>query len=315
MRLRRDMTGQDVNSSVAVHRAMVTDDTEAILSFAVAASKSGQIALATLTAINGGAARALGSHVVVAADGRYCGYVSGGCVEAALAAEALEAIREGQDRTVRYGEGSPFMDIRLPCGGGITITIHLVRNIEVIESVLSSLRRREPARLIYRAAARDMELGNPALPSLSVGDYCVDYFPRTRVIVHGHAAESDAVQRMGEAAGYDIILLRPGLVNPVVQSADRFTAIILLHHDLDTEEPMLELALSSGAFYIGALGSKRTHARRLSRLEKKGYSATLCERIKAPVGIFGPTRDASSLALSILAEVASCRTLINHPEI
>jgi xanthine dehydrogenase accessory factor len=52
----------------------------------------GGVALATLVEIRGGAARALGSHVAVAADGRFCGYVSGGCIEAAVASEALDAM-------------------------------------------------------------------------------------------------------------------------------------------------------------------------------------------------------------------------------
>ena len=89
-------------------RAMLTDDALDILRFAIESFSTGQVALAMLVEIRGGAARALGAQIAVSADGRYCGYVSGGCVEAAIAAEALEAMRSGKDRTVMFGSGSPF---------------------------------------------------------------------------------------------------------------------------------------------------------------------------------------------------------------
>ncbi|WP_333631001.1 XdhC family protein, partial [Agrobacterium cavarae] len=78
-----------------------------ILRFALNALDGGGAALATLVEIRGGAARSLGAHLAVSSDGHYCGYLSGGCIEAAVAAEALKAMEEGRDRVVKYGEGSP----------------------------------------------------------------------------------------------------------------------------------------------------------------------------------------------------------------
>ncbi|OOG76330.1 hypothetical protein B0E45_01015 [Sinorhizobium sp. A49] len=80
-------------------RALLTDDPIELLKFAAAAFKDSQVAIATLVEIRGGAARSLGSQVIVLSDGRFAGYVSGGCVEAAVAAEALLAMAEGRDRT------------------------------------------------------------------------------------------------------------------------------------------------------------------------------------------------------------------------
>jgi xanthine dehydrogenase accessory factor len=88
---------------------------------------------------------------------------------------------------------------------------------------------------------------------------------------------------------------------------DAFTAVVLLHHDLDIEETVLTRALASPAFYIGALGSTRTHRRRLERLRSSGTPSESFDRIKAPIGLFGPTRDSTSLALSVLADVAAAR--------
>ncbi|HCV71891.1 MAG TPA: hypothetical protein DHE23_11245, partial [Agrobacterium sp.] len=86
-----------------------------------------------------------------------------------------------------------------------------------------------------------------------------------------------------------------------------YTAVVLLHHDLDAEQAVLQAALRSPAFYIGALGSTRTHRRRVDFLVSSGFSRADTDRIRAPIGLFGPTRDANSLALSILADIAASR--------
>lgn len=85
---------------------------------------------------------------------------------------------------------------------------------------------------------------------------------------------------------------------------DHETAVAVLFHDLDQELPWLEAGLRRKPFYIGALGSKRTHERRCQALRDLGYSPAEARRIKAPIGLFGPTRDANALALSVVAEVA-----------
>lgn len=119
-------------------QAFLTDDHRTILRFAVEALMSGKGAvLVTLVEIRGGAARPLGAQMVVREDGRYCGFVSGGCVEAAAAFEALEMMGSGRDREIRYGEGSPWFDIVLPCGGGITLTLHKLRSAQPLLAVLN----------------------------------------------------------------------------------------------------------------------------------------------------------------------------------
>jgi len=75
--------------------------------------------------------------------------------------------------------------------------------------------------------------------------------------------------------------------------------------------PALRSALSANPFYIGALGSQRTHLRRCSILWDLGYSKAETDRIRAPIGLFGKARDANSLALSVLAEVAAVRGGMN----
>lgn len=290
-------------------RALSTDDPAEILGFAAACLREGGgAALATLVEIRGGAARALGSHVAVAADGRYCGYVSGGCVEAAVAAEALLAMAESRDRSVIFGEGSHFFDIVLPCGGGIAVAIHLLREVGEIERVLDLIDKRQPAGLRYNPALQSLEIAEPPQRARwQGGDFLTIYRPRTRVVISGQTVEARAVARLATAADFDVHVREPGEAGGHIGNIDAYTAIVLLHHDLDQEAMTLEAALNSGAFYVGALGSTRTHRRRVERLRKRGFGSGDLDRIRAPIGIFGPTRDSTSLALSILADVAACQ--------
>jgi xanthine dehydrogenase accessory factor len=88
---------------------------------------------------------------------------------------------------------------------------------------------------------------------------------------------------------------------------DTQTAVILLSHDLHREMPVLQAALRAQPFYIGALGSYRTHQKRTQKLSEIGFAPSDIARIKAPIGIFPKARDARSLALSVLADVAAAQ--------
>jgi len=289
-------------------RANSSDDPAEIIRFALDALGCGRAALATLVEIRGGAARSLGAHLAVSSNGHYCGYLSGGCIEAAVAAEALEAIADGADRVVKYGEGSPFFDIVLPCGGGVTIAIHVLHAIEPLETVLYQLSARRTVALSYDAKSQALT-HSPTVPPRSGwydGYFLSVYRPLSRVVISGQTAEAEAVSRLAQASGYEIQLLSSSRNSDAID-IDTFTAVVLLHHDLDLEAVVLERALQSPAFYIGALGSTRTHRRRTELLRTAGVSSESIDRIRAPIGLFGPTRDAASLALSVLADVAAAR--------
>ncbi|WP_236762444.1 XdhC family protein (plasmid) [Agrobacterium tumefaciens] len=299
----------DTKEMPVLRRSSTTDDPLDILEFAIASFRRGGAALATLVEIRGGAARALGAHVAVAANGSFCGYVSGGCVEAAVASEAILAMAEGRDRTVVYGDGSPFFDIVLPCGGGITVAIHVLRDVKALEGVINEVRHRRPVALRYCPNSQTVAcIEPPSRARWMCGRFETVYRPRTRIVVSGHGAEALVVARIAEAAGHDVTVLGNGETcdggHPVI---DPFTAVLLLHHDLDTEGRILEYALHSNAFYIGALGSTRTHQKRVECLRHAGFSKAEIDRIKAPIGLFGPTRDTTSLAFSVLADVAASR--------
>lgn len=293
-------------------RVSVADDAAALLEFALVCNAQTRVAIATLVEVRGGAARAHGSHVVVAADGRYAGYMSGGCVEAAVASEALLAIKAGKDRLLKVGNGSPFFDIALPCGGGITVAIHILHEPDEVIQVLSCLNQRQTSAL--KLSVENQTLAVAATPAASgwIGRWFhTVYRPRIRTVISGQSVEAHSVAKLARGCGYDVISISgQDLIADVIKLIDPFTAVLLLHHDVDQELPVLQAALRADPFYIGALGSSKTHQRRLEALRKAGFRDERLARIKAPIGLFGPTRDSTSLALSVLAEIAATRLAV-----
>lgn len=303
---------QDVNipGLPVPQKAFSTDSAYDVLNFAVESMRAGlQVALCTLVEIRGGSSRPLGAHMAVVQDGRYCGYVSGGCTEAAVAAEALQAMKSGHDRFVMLGEGSPFFDIVLPCGGGITVAIHLVKDVEPLCSTNMLVDGRQSARLCYAPGREELWLGCSDNKTGWDGDvFVTSYRPKARIVFSGRSLEVETAASVAEAAGFDVVLCDHTAGNGFDLSLiDADTAVALLQHDLDLEMPILEAALAAKPFYIGALGSSRTHERRVERLRRNGHSEEAIARIKAPIGLFGRARDAQSLALSVIADIAAAR--------
>lgn len=296
---------EDLQPQIKPQQALQTDDSESILRFALEAMEADSAAvLVTLVEIRGGAARALGAQMVVREDGRFCGYVSGGCVEAAAAYEALQVTASGKDRFVKYGEGSPYLDIVLPCGGGITLAFHRLRDAQQLRDVLDLLAKRQPAALRYLPKFQRLASAACAETTGWQDDaFITGYLPKTRVAVYGRSVEALATAAIAQAAGYEVLSGE----DVQAQAVDPFTAVILLYHDLDRELPVLLSALRSTPFYIGALGSRRTHATRVAKLLSLGFGEDEIARIKAPIGIFAQARDARTLALSIVADVAAAR--------
>lgn len=239
----------------------------------------------------------------VSEDGRYCGFVSGGCVEAAVAREALDAIAQGMDRECRFGKGSTYFDIVLPCGGGLQLAIHVLNNMAPIRAMLRAMSERKTASLIYDPSNQSLSMSEGhGVTGWDDNRFVSVQRPDPQLLISGRGIESTALAAMASAAGYGVLRAEPDTVGAVV---DAETAIVLLHHDIDVELPMLKAALATNAFYIGCLGSRRTHARRTEILEREGFSSEQIARLHAPIGLFGPAREARSIAVSVLAEVVS----------
>ncbi len=278
--------------------------------------------LVTLTDIIGSSPRAIGAQMAVASDGRYLGSLSGGCVEAAIVAEAMKVLAEGRPRLVRYGAGSPYLDIRLPCGGGIDLLFTPDPDGQVIAGLLAHLDRREAATLCLSGDGVSLVTG-AAHPRWQGDTFLLPYAPPLRVVAIGQGEELTALASLAQSFGAEAeawtpdrraladlahwslpateLTMRSAL--PAIAS-DPWTAILFLFHDRDWEEVLLPRALALPAFYIGAVGSRRTQDSRIEMLRDAGVSAALLGRLETSVGLIPATRDPATLALSILSQVA-----------
>jgi xanthine dehydrogenase accessory factor len=260
----------------------------------------------------------------VAADGSFAGSFSGGCIEAAVVAEAQEAILVGRSRQVRYGAGSPYIDIKLPCGGGVDLLFQPDPDLEAIRHAVALLDAREPLTLVQHASGGlNAQTGVSREPTGWQGETFVSWHaPPLRLILLGHGAESLALVQLGSAFGAKTTMLSPDervvafaeqmgaqaklITKPDLAQdfvVDAWSAVVFLFHDHGWEPLLLKRALAQPAFFIGAMGSRRTHASRLEKLRELGVQEDLLARISAPLGLIPTARDPVTLALSALAQV------------
>ncbi len=178
---------------------------------------------------------------------------------------------------------------------------------------------REARRALKRDGARTIEVAGQRylLQTLS---------PPPRLLVIGAVHIAQALIPMARVAGYDVQLIDP---RAAFATRDRFpgieiinqwpqevmdelplnsrTAVVTLSHDAKIDEPALKAALESDAFYIGALGSKKNHAKRLQRLAALGFDDETLARIAGPVGLPLGGRSPAEIAVSILAQIIQSR--------
>lgn len=283
--------------------ALPSDHPNDVVHFLVSSHQAGHgCVLALLTDIVEGASRPLGTLMAIRDDGHYVGMVSGGCVEASVVSEACLAMAEGHDRICRYGKGSPWFDIVLPCRGGIGLHLHVIRDSIALTGFLELRASRRTALLHYDSESETLktEKGD-TLVGWQGSRFTARFFPDPQILLFGEGLESHFLTALAAAAG--LTLMRGDLSSVAEYAQDCETALVLLHHDLDRELPILQAALQTKAFFIGCLGSRKTQARRLAALRQAGHDAAALERIRGPIGLFGPSREARSLAVSVLAEL------------
>ena len=268
------------------------DDTEALF----ACAEHGG-ALCTVTAIDGSWSRRLGAQLAVLPDGSTRGSLADGCLEKALASEAAAG---GPPRVLRYGQGSPYLDIRLPCGSGIEVMVDPAPDRAALAAATETLLARQPA---------DLAIGDTLH-----GPFVRRYLPKLRLAVLGSGPEVAALVRLARAQGVECLVAGPsdeagvdhsiGLGQAPHLAVDAWTAIPVLFHDHEWERGILPWALGTPAFYIGAQGGRGARETRQAMLEELGLG-TAAHRVRSPVGLFAHARTPSVLALSILAEIVA----------
>lgn len=278
--------------------------------------------LAVIIGIVGPSYRPLGAMMAISESGQNVGTLSSGCVEADILLHAQEALKAGSPKVVKYGEGSPYMDIVLPCGGGLEIALIPKPDPDVIRTIAQQHSDRETTGLMFDLLTGSLAVNADAETGF-VGDrFIVKLEPETKFYIFGKGPEAATFASLAHASGFPYVLLSPDeetleaartlggetrhLNSPIFPSdlqPDRNSAIVLFFHDHDWEPPILQTAITSPAFYIGAQGSQRAAAARKTELEAAGLSMEELDRIRGPIGLIPSARDARKLAVSVLADV------------
>ncbi len=293
--------------------------------------------LATVVQTWGSAPRPVGSQLVVSGAGEIEGSVSGGCVEGAVVVEAGEALAAGESRVLTYGvsDDSAFA-VGLACGGTVRVLVEPV-GPQIPEAMLADLvaarAARQPVAYVVDTATWARRLaGAGAFADRFRADrsgfeedgatFVAVHNPPLRMMIVGAVHIAQALVPIARLAGYDPVIVDP---RGAFAAAHRFpgeeihedfpdevfpelgldarTAVVTLSHDPKIDDPAIEAALGSEVFYLGCLGSTRTHAKRVERLEARGFGAAQIARIHAPVGLDIGARSPAEIAISVIAEV------------
>lgn len=291
-----------------------------------------RVVLVTVVETWGSAPRPVGSLLAVCEDGRFCGSVSGGCIEEHLVARID---REFPDRPYLTAYGISAEEAQrfgLPCGGNMRLVVEPVQGEKGIAAIRQSVAEIRQRRRVCRML--DVETGEMSVAAVS-GDerFAFDgrlmkniHGPRWRLVLvgAGHLARYLAQMalmldftvyvtdsRLEYRAQWDIpgTTLLEGMPDDALLALgiDPFTAILTTAHDPKVDDMALLEALKSDAFYIGALGSSRTSAKRRIRLALFDLTQAQIDRLHAPAGIAIGSHTPPEIALSMMAEVIAVR--------
>lgn len=297
--------------------------------------------LATVVQTWGSAPRPVGSQLAISGSSEIKGSVSGGCVEGAVVAEALDVLETGKTKTLEYGiSDDAAFAVGLACGGTIRVMVEPVGagiSEELLSGIVAARRDRQAMAYVVNPASGARRLAgvdDPALGDAIAGRLRADksgfedqefisiHNPPLRIAVVGAVHIAQSLVPMAQLLGYDTLLIDPreafgsearfpgqAIVHDWPDDAldafglDRRSAVVTLSHDPKIDDPAIIAALGSDVFYLGCLGSKRTHAKRVARLEAAGIDATRIGRIHAPVGLDIGARSPGEIAVAVLAEI------------
>ncbi|MDF0487001.1 XdhC family protein [Sphingomonas sp. H39-1-10] len=297
-------------------------DNDSVLA-AAAQWRGAPMALATVVSTWGSAPRPRGSHMLVHADGRFEGSVSGGCVESDILATAAAVIAGAPFQLKDYGVAdAAAWEVGLPCGGQIAVLVQPVGaegfDPELFDRIAEA---RDAGQAL--TVTTDLDTGQSSLRPAEGAAFVNRYDPPRRLLIVGAVQIAQALCGLARELGIATTLIDPRARFltperfPGVTLDDRWpdeaiaalapgpgTAVVTLSHDTKIDDPALIAALAAPTRYVGALGSRRSHAARRERLAAAGVSADDIDRIDAPVGIdigaIGPAEIALSIAAAMV---------------
>ena len=248
------------------------------------------MALATVLATRRSAPRPVGSKLAVSEQGELAGSVSGGCVESEVALAARDVLARGEPAVLTYGiTDEQAGSVGLPCGGEIDVGIERVALSELDRLAEESA----PNRLVVFGAVDIAEALCRGAKELGWDTIVAD--PRATFATRERIASAD-----------ELLVEWPEQVLERI-AVDEKTAIVVLTHEERFDVPALAGALRSDAFYVGAIGSRRTQEHRRERLLEDGLSQGDLERLSGPTGLDLGAETPAETAVSILAEIIAVR--------
>jgi xanthine dehydrogenase accessory factor len=277
------------------------------------------MAIATVVETWKSAPSPVGTHMLVHADGRFVGSVSGGCVEGDVLERAHMVLAGAPSVLRRYGVADDAAwDVGLPCGGDIQVLVQPVSADGFPAHLFADIIQARSAGAAL-SVATDLESGRSAVLDDDAGAGFVNiYHPPRRLLIVGAVEIASALAAIAVSQGVDVTLCDPrgrfltAERFPGIRLDDRWpddavkafapdsrSAIVTLSHDPKIDDPALAAALASPAAYVAALGSVRSHQARLARLSAAGVSAEQCARIEGPAGVAINAISAPEIALSI----------------
>lgn len=281
-----------------------------------------RFAIATLIEVDGSAPRDVGAQMLITADNHW-GFLSGGCIEDDVARHGREVLAEGPPRELRYGEGSPWFDIKLACGSGISVLVEPVSADEpAVGALLDGWRARHPVLWSSNGVLRRAGAAHAAPGDCRDGArYTRHFLPPLRLAVIGDDGAALSAARLACEMGWETAMIAPGgpddppfpgivyargdaAAEIAALRPDPWTAIAVLSHDREDDERALAAALRSNAFYVGAIGARARLEGRIARLRGHGVDPAQIARLRAPIGLPGFGKAPRDVALALVAEVA-----------
>lgn len=282
----------------------------------------------------GSAPRPVGSLMAFNSRGQLVGSLSGGCVEDDLLQRVLLEAPATVPQIIEYGV-SPEENERLglPCGGTLKIVVETLvpneRSSKHIATLHDASQQRQCVRRqldLFSGEFSVQASSERASLQLSDGQLIHTLGPRYRLLLIGGGELSRMLAQLALPFDYEIIVCDPrqqiiddwplsqvtalqGMPDDIVRDyvQDEFSIVLALTHDPRIDDMGLMQALQSPAFYVGALGSQKTAAKRRVRLQQLDLPAAAIERLHAPVGLAIGAKTPAEIAVAILADLIRIR--------
>jgi xanthine dehydrogenase accessory factor len=296
-----------------------------------------EAALITLVGVEGSGPRPAGSQMVVSSSGEWLGQITSGCAESQLVGHAIEAMQTRRPKLERYGRGSKYFDIQLPCGSGIDVFFDPLVPTSMLEAIEAARTSRQAVALEFFADPErvpehrlvTLDVPGPAKDRMrshgvlgANAEFSRRYLPSLRIVMAGRGPALHALANLASLLGWSVVAASPDrdtldALRPICDAVqylpkpesfdpaviDGWSASVTLFHDHDWEPPILSRMLQREGFYIGALGSRQTHRARREALQGLGHSAREIEKVRGPIGLDIGARNPPELALAIAGEI------------